>query len=798
MALVVYDRVQQTGTANTTVSFTLSGSVTGYQSFAVVGNGNTTYYGAIDASGNWEVGLGTYSTSGPTLTRTTILSSSSSNTAVSTFSGSVNIFVTYPAEDAVYLNASGNVSPLGTITSGAWSATTIAVASGGTGVTTSASNSANSVVLRDANVNITTNNTFNSYTAVTAAGLTTTMTAASSFYQKLAAGSGNQTFKLPDATTLPTGATYIFDNDSTGNLIIQDNAGGAIDTIQPGSLDWIYLEANGTNAGSWGQYAFIPASYDFNTSTASFGNATITNTTWSASTIGTSFGGTGLTTFSSSNYALYSTSPSTLVAGTLPVLAGGTGTTTSTGSGSTVLSSSPNLTTPNLGVATATSISLASSAGTSSNTSNLNLGGTLGFSDTGILANFVSTTNSYNQVVVQNLSSGASASSEFIAYSNAGSASTNFATVGINSTGYTGTGSINGAGYGYFLTGSTDLVIGTIGSNNLHMTTNSQATDAITITPNNAVAFNGSYGSSGYYLQSNGASAAPVWVTAPGSTTLTTTDFTATSGQTTFTVSYTPALLEGVYRNGIKLGQADYTATSGTSIILNTGAITGDLIEVVAFTALSLSTAVTSISFGSTGLTPSTASAGAVTVAGTLAIANGGTGLTSVGTSGYYLQSTGSGLQYAAVSGGSTITATTTNTSYYLVGTSPTTGTLSTASISTTSPIFFNASTGALTAVSHVSSSDERLKQNIETIADALVKVETMRGVTYLRNGVREIGVVAQEVERVVPEVIHTESGEYGYKSVSYGNMVGLLIEAVKELSAEVKELKVKLNDTSE
>ena len=187
-----------------------------------------------------------------------------------------------------------------------------------------------------------------------------------------------------------------------------------------------------------------------------------------------------------------------------------------------------------------------------------------------------------------------------------------------------------------------------------------------------------------------------------------------------------------------------------------------------------------------------------MTVAGTLAIANGGTGLTSVGTSGYYLQSTGSGLQYAAVSGGSTITATTTNTSYYLVGTSPTTGTLSTASISTTSPIFFNASTGALTAVSHVSSSDERLKQNIETIADALVKVETMRGVTYLRNGIREIGVVAQEVERVVPEVVQTAEGEYGYKSVSYGNMVGLLIEAVKELSAEVKELKAKLNDTSE
>lgn len=101
MALVLADRVQQTGTANTTVSFTLSGASTGFQSFtAGVGNTNTTYYSAFDASGNWEVGLGTYSTTGPTLTRTTIYSSSNSGSAV-TFSGTVNVFVTYPAGRSV-------------------------------------------------------------------------------------------------------------------------------------------------------------------------------------------------------------------------------------------------------------------------------------------------------------------------------------------------------------------------------------------------------------------------------------------------------------------------------------------------------------------------------------------------------------------------------------------------------------------------------------------------------------------------------------------------------------------------
>jgi len=115
MALALNDRVQQTGTANTTVSFTLSGSVLGFQSFAVIGNGNTTYYTATDTSGNWEVGVGTYSTTGPTLTRTTIIASSNSGSAV-TFVGTVNVFVTYPAEKSVNQDVSGNVTNAGTIT----------------------------------------------------------------------------------------------------------------------------------------------------------------------------------------------------------------------------------------------------------------------------------------------------------------------------------------------------------------------------------------------------------------------------------------------------------------------------------------------------------------------------------------------------------------------------------------------------------------------------------------------------------------------------------------------------------
>lgn len=240
MALVLADRVQETGDATGIPGsggfFSLSyGAVSGYQTFAIIGNTNTTYYAAVDTYGNWEVGIGTYSTTGPRLYRDTILDSNNSGVFVST----ANIFCTYPAEKSVYRDASG-------------------------------------------------------------------------------------------AVVIPTGIT--------------------------------------------------------------------------------------------------------LSAGAL----------------------------------------------TSSNTSNLDIGGPLGFSDTGIISDFVATTNSYLQAVIQNKSNGTSASAEWIAYNDNNSTSS-YAAVGINSSGYTGTGSINAANSGFFVTGSSDLVLGTISSNAIHLVINSGATDAMTV-----------------------------------------------------------------------------------------------------------------------------------------------------------------------------------------------------------------------------------------------------------------------------------------------------------------------------
>ena len=107
--------------------------------------------------------------------------------------------------------------------------------------------------------------------------------------------------------------------------------------------------------------------------------------------------------------------------------------------------------------------------------------GTLSFTDTNIFASMQSSVNSYNQFAIQNTNSGTAASAGYVAYNNNGTSSTNFMTVGINSSGYTGTGSINGAGYGYLLSASTDIVIGTIGNNAIHFAINSGTTDALVI-----------------------------------------------------------------------------------------------------------------------------------------------------------------------------------------------------------------------------------------------------------------------------------------------------------------------------
>ncbi len=95
--------------------------------------------------------------------------------------------------------------------------------------------------------------------------------------------------------------------------------------------------------------------------------------------------------------------------------------------------------------------------------------------------------------------------------------------------------------------------------------------------------------------------------------------------------------------------------------------------------------------------------------------------------------------------------------------------------------------TGTVTAPNFVSSSDRRLKTDIETIGDALNLVRDLRGVRYVMGGQPGIGVIAQEVEPILPEIV---SEADGLKRVAYGNLAGLLIEAIKVLADEIDHLK--------
>ena len=215
MAFLIKDRVLETCNAPGIGAVTPLGAVTGYQSFSAAfssTNGTTTYYCIADQGGaNWEVGLGTWNT-GNTITRTTVLASSNGGSTVNFSTGTQNIFCTYPSEKAVIQDVNGNIS--GNSFTPGWAST------------------------------------------ITAAG-TTTLTVASTYYQRFV-GTTTQTVVLPAANTVALGQGYIIDNDSTGNVTLQDGSLTPITVIVPGMAGFIFCENNGSVAGSWSGYQFVP------------------------------------------------------------------------------------------------------------------------------------------------------------------------------------------------------------------------------------------------------------------------------------------------------------------------------------------------------------------------------------------------------------------------------------------------------------------------------------------------------------------------------------------------------------
>ena len=357
----------------------------------------------------------------------------------------------------------------------------VAVANGGTGVTTSSG--ANSVVLRDANQNITANAIDDNYTNTAASGTTITLTVASARRYTIT-GSGGQVIKLPDATTLTNGAVFAFDNNqSSGAITVNNNSNTLVVSVPSGGFVLVNLLSNATSAGSWDRHDQAPSNVSWSTNTFDYAGS-ITSATWNGATIAVNRGGTGATTLT--GYVK--------------------------GSGTTALTASSTIPTTDLS-GTITNAQLQNSAITINGTST-SLGGSI---NVGTVTSVAATVPAFLSVT--------------------GSPITSSGTLGIS---YSGTAlpAANGG------TGLTTV------------------------------------GTAGNVLTSNGTT----WVSqSPSTSSYTRTTQTATASQTTFSVTYTAPFIT-VYLNGVLLNSVDYTATNGTTVVLATGATSGDILDFIAFT----------------------------------------------------------------------------------------------------------------------------------------------------------------------------------------------------------------------
>jgi hypothetical protein len=789
MALIVADRVKEVTTTTGTGTYTLGGAVDGFQAFSAVTVDTDTVYYAITDDTDWEVGIGTIGGTQTTLARTTILSSSNSGSAVNWGAGTKNIFLTYPAEKAVYEDASGNVDVPNNLTVG------------GTvdGVDIQTLNTTANAALPKAGGTMTGNLVLN-------ADPTASLQAATKQYVDTIAAAGIH-YHTPARVEAPANLPSTYDNGTSGVGATLTNSGTQVAIVIDGialsssdrvlvyqqtdpahngvytvttvgsvSTNWVLTRA--TDADSYG-----PSDPDaLGQGDAFFISAGDTGAgeTYVMTTVGTiTFGTTGIVFTQISATAIYSA-----------------------GAGLTLTGQEFSLNTP---VASATALATGRTIGMTGDVvwtsaafdGSGNVTGTATIQPDSVALGTDTTGNYVATGAVSGTGLSGSSSSEggtFTVTSNATALNTVSAIVARDGSGNFAAGTVTAALSGNATTatalatgrtiGMTGDVVWTSasfdGSGNVTGTATIQANSVAlgTDTTGNYVAagavsgtgLSGSSSSEGgtFTVTSNATNAntasAIVARDASGNFAAGTITAALTGNASTATTLQTARTIGGVSFNGaanINLPGVNTTGNQNTSG--SSASCTGN-----AATATVLQTARTigGVSFnGSANINlPGVNTGGNQNTSGTSAISTAATVTTSSAASAF------------KVPFANTTASTTGN--YGLLQDS-------------TATFTYNPSTNVVEAGTFNTTSDISLKENICTFENAMDVVAGLRGVrfTWKKNGIKTVGLIAQEVEKVLPELIGTNA-DTGLKSVSYANMVAVLIEAVKELKAEIEELK--------
>lgn len=783
MALVVKDRVRETTNTTGTGTYTLAGAVTGFQSFSVIGNGNTTYYAVTDGT-NWEVGLGTYTASGTTLARTTILESSNSGSAVNWGAGAKDIFVTYPAERSVYLNGAGSAVDVLDVGTLGVSTANISTANITAGVVTTTPTSSTDLVNKQyvdaliaSGIHYHTpvrvesptplTATYNNGTAGVGATLTNSGTQTAlvidgvtvsvndrvliytqtnqtqnGIYTVTNVGSGSTNWVLTRATDADS---YVFDSPnglSEGSTVfVQQGATGAgetytcntVGTITFGTTNITFVQvssaqiysagtgltlsgtqfslSNVGTAGTYGSASQVPVittNAQGQVSSVTNTNIAIAGSAITSGTVAVANGGTGQSTYTDGQLLIGNSTGNTLTKATLTA---GTGITVTNGNGSITVAAVNNGTVTSVsGTGSVNGITL---TGTVTSSGSLTLGGTLsGVSlSTQVTGTLPIANGGSGQTTAQaamNAFAGAVTSGSYLRGNGTNVVMSTIQagdvpTLNQNTTGtaanVTGTVAIANGGTGATTNTAarTNLGATTLGSNLFTITNPSAITfprfnadntvsslDAGTFrTAIGAGTGNGTVTSVGGTGSVNGITLSGT-VTSSGNLTLGgTLSGVSLSTQVTGTlpVANGGTGLTSIAALSIPVANSANTYTTvtpaaGQSIRINAGGTAWE-----AYTPGAGGGGVTSFSAGTTGLTPNTATTGAVTLAGTLALANGGTGQTTAQaainslagavTSGSYLRGNGTNVVMSTIQAGDvpTLNQNTTGTAANVTGT---------------------------------------------------------------------------------------------------------------------------------